>query len=97
MPFCAAKCRLHQLQILQSIAHDVLLQVGENRKVRLKTDDASLGVNVLKVKNGHPDVTPAVQNEGIRSLGFKMINAMDKYVFVEDVEVEPIVDADSVM
>jgi len=73
------------------------VKIGEDRRVRFKADDACLRVDVHEVKNGHPDVAAAVQDERVSSLRFKVIDAMDEDILVEDVEVWPIVDANGVV
>jgi len=51
---------------------------------------------LLEIKNRHPDIAPAIQDERVGTRGIKMIDAVNKNVLVEDVEIGTIVEFDSV-
>jgi len=51
----------------------------------------------LKYRIDIPILLPAVQNQGVGTNRFKMIDLVDKDIFVKDVEVRPVVDAQGVV
>ena len=56
-----------------------------------------MGIHLLEVKNGHPYIAPAIQYEWVGTLGFKVVDPVNKNVLVKNVQIRGIVESDRVI
>lgn len=96
-PGLGAQSGVDERDVGQAITGHVFLQDAKNGRVRLKADDASLGVDVLEVKDRHAHVAPAVNDQRVGPLRLEVVDAADELVFVLHVEVGTVGDAEGVV
>ena len=56
-----------------------------------------MGLDVLEVKNGHPDIALAVQDARVSSLSRKTAYSLDEDVLIKRVEVGSVIKTDYIV
>src|SRR4029077_5159409 len=92
----AAQRGLYPTDIFQVVAGDIALQKWNNVRVRFKSDDSRSRISLFEIKNRHPDITAAIQDQRVGAHGIKMVDPMNENILVENIKIGAVIEPDGV-